>query len=135
MTGSSRALCTALGLHGLADDPAYATNPARVDHREALVALIGERTAARERDDLIAALEAAGVPAGPINTVADAIEDPQIEARGLRIAPDGVAGLRSPLRFSRSPMVSDHAAPCLGEGEWAFGANPAGGPDGPPARD
>ncbi|MEF9600885.1 CoA transferase, partial [Paracoccus sp. PXZ] len=51
---------------------------------------------------------------------AEALAEPQVQARGLRIAPEGIAGLRSPLRFSRSPLVTERAAPALGEGEWRF---------------
>uniref|UniRef100_UPI002AFE3532 CoA transferase n=1 Tax=Pararhodobacter sp. TaxID=2127056 RepID=UPI002AFE3532 len=69
---------------------------------------------------LIALMEANGVPGGPINTVAEALEEPQVLARGLKIAPEGLAGLRSPLRFSRSALALDRAAPALGTGDWAF---------------
>ncbi|SMG20280.1 CaiB/BaiF CoA transferase family protein [Paracoccus sp. J56] len=114
------ALCRVLGLTGLADDPDYATNPARVANRVRLVPLLSDATRLRTRADLIAALEGAGVPAGPVNDLAEALADPQVQARDLRVAPEGIAGLRSPLRFSRSPLVTDRAAPSLGEGEWRF---------------
>jgi crotonobetainyl-CoA:carnitine CoA-transferase CaiB-like acyl-CoA transferase len=58
-----------------------------------------------------AALEQAVVPAGLINTVEEALADPKIVARGLQIAPEGMPGLRIPLRFSRSGLVLDRAAP------------------------
>ncbi|MFB2531618.1 CaiB/BaiF CoA transferase family protein [Paracoccus sp. p3-h83] len=115
------ALCRVLGLAGLADDPAYASNAARVAHRGRLCAAIAAATAARPRADLIAALEGAGVPGGPINTVAEALAEPQIAARDLRIAPEGIAGLRTPIRLSRSPLTTDRAAPALGAGRWRFG--------------
>ena len=57
------------------------------------------------------ALEQALVPAGPINTVEEALADPQIVARGMHIAPEGMPGLRSPLRFTRSGLVLYRAAP------------------------
>lgn len=117
------ALCRVLDLDGLADTPAYATNPARVENRTALTALLAERTARLPRAALITALEAAGVPGGPINTVAEALDDPQIAARGLRIAPGGVPGLRTPLVFSRSPLSTDRPAPALGSGAWGFGTD------------
>ena len=60
--------------------------------------------------------EGAGVPAGPINTVAEALSDPQIIARDLLIHPEGMAGLRSPLVFSRSPLAVERAAPALDSG-------------------
>lgn len=106
-------LCRALALGPLDGDPAYATNPARVENREALCALIAGATSARTRAEAIAALESAGVPAGPINSVADALAEPQVIARGLRIAPEGIPGLRTPIRFSRSELVLDRAAPML----------------------
>lgn len=106
-------LCAALGLGDLANDPAYATNPARVANRETLCPLIAAATVARTRAETIAALESAGVPAGPINSVADALAEPQIVARGMQIAPEGVPGLRTPLVFSRSPLTLARAAPML----------------------
>ncbi|QRZ15805.1 CoA transferase [Paracoccus methylovorus] len=114
------ALCRVLGLPDLAGDADYATNPARVANRAQLVPKLIEATHCFSRATLIAALEGAGVPAGPVNDVAEALAEPQVQARGLRIAPDGIAGLRSPLRFSRSPLVTDRAAPALGEGDWRF---------------
>lgn len=114
------ALCRVLGLDGLAQLPDYATNRARVAHREALTAELGARIATWPRDTLLAALEGAGVPAGPINSVSQALAEPQIVARGLQIAPEGIAGLRTPILFSRSTLATDRAAPVLGNGEWAF---------------
>ena len=108
-------LCRALSLGPLGDDPAYATNPARVENRATLCALISDATAARTRAETIAALESEGVPAGPINSVADALAEPQVIARDLRIAPEGIPGLRTPIRFSRSELVLDRAAPMLPE--------------------
>ena len=110
-------LCRALRLEGLAENPDYATNPARVANRAALVPLIAEATTRTTRAAIIAALEEAGVPAGPINSVADALAEPQIEARGLRIAPEGISGLRTPIAFSRSRLVLDRAAPLLPDRE------------------
>ncbi|MBT9385801.1 CoA transferase [Pseudooceanicola sp. CBS1P-1] len=114
------ALCRMLDLGDLASDPDYATNPARVAHRDGLCPRIAAATAARSKADLIAALEAAGVPGGPINTVAEALEDPQIAARGMVVEPEGIAGLRTPIRFSRSPLVLEKAGPALGAGQWRF---------------
>ena len=118
------ALCGVLGLDGVSDDPAYATNPARVESREALGALIAEKTRLRPKADLIARLEKAGVPGGPINTVAEAINDPQILARELRIDPQGLPGLRTPILLSRSPLALERAAPVLGAGNWGFSKKP-----------
>ena len=104
----------------LAQQPDFATNPARVANRDRLVPMLSGATARMCRADLIAALEGAGVPGGPVNDVAEALADPQVAARGLQIAPEGIAGLRSPMQFSRSPLVTERAAPALGEGEWRF---------------
>ncbi|SNR26598.1 CoA transferase [Paracoccus sediminis] len=114
------ALCRVLDLPDLPDDPAFATNPARVAHRDRLAPMLAAATARRSRAALIAALEAAGVPAGPVNDVGEALSDPQVAARGLRIAPEGIAGLRTPIRLGRSPLTHDRAAPALGQGEWRF---------------
>ena len=116
------ALCGALDLGPLATDPEYATNPARVANRAALCARIAARTSTWAKAALIAALDAAGVPAGPINSVAEALDDPQARHRGLQVAPEGLPGLRTPLAFSRSPLALDRAAPVLGSGTWGFDA-------------
>jgi crotonobetainyl-CoA:carnitine CoA-transferase CaiB-like acyl-CoA transferase len=126
-----RALCAVLGLDTLADTPAYATNPARVENRTDLVAMISDRTRLMPRSDLIAACDRAGVPAGPINSVAEALAEPQVAARGMQIAPEGIAGLRTPIRFSRSTLSLARAGPPLGTGSWTFGATD-GGHDTPP---
>lgn len=109
-------LCHVLGLGGVAADPRFSSNAARIDNREALTALLAAKTSAWERDGLLAALEAAVVPAGPINTVADVLDDPQIIHRGMQIAPGGIPGLRTPIGFAGvSPPVSCRPSPKLGE--------------------
>ena len=111
------ALCRVLGLPDLAQDADFATNPARVANRARLVPLLAQATQAMTRADLIAALEGAGVPGGPVNDVAEALADPQVAARGLQIAPEGIAGLRSPL-------VTERAAPPWAMANGAFGTGP-----------
>ena len=114
--GQFARLCRVLGLDGFAADPRFTTNAARVEHRDALTALLSDRTREWTRDDLLAALEKAVVPAGPINTVEDVLADPQIVHRGMQIAPDGVPGLRTPINFEGAPPpVSDRPSPKLGE--------------------
>src|SRR4051794_3096133 len=71
--GLFRALCRALGAEELADDPRFATNPDRVRHREELVPLLEERLAASGADEWVERLSAAGVPAGKIRSVPDAL--------------------------------------------------------------
>lgn len=124
------ALCRLLGLDELPGNPDYTTNPARVENRKALCALLGEKTSQRSKAELIAGLEEAGVPCGPINTVAEAINEPQVKARGLRIDPNGLPGLRTPIGLSRSPLQLEHAAPVLGSGRWEF-SNPDMASDSP----
>ncbi|WP_103174080.1 CaiB/BaiF CoA-transferase family protein [Paracoccus sp. SY] len=114
------ALCRVLDLPDLSTDPDFATNPARVAHRDRLVPRLSAATLRRTRADLIAAMEAVGVPAGPVNDVAEALSEPQIAARGLQVAPEGISGLRTPIRFGRSRLTHDRAAPALGDGEWRF---------------
>lgn len=113
-------LAEVLGQKDLAEDERFATNPARVENRDILVPLLSDLTRQWSKATLIAALEVAGVPGGPINSVAEALDDPQTKARGMKITPEGLLGLRTPLRFSRSTLATDKAAPVLGEGEWGF---------------
>ncbi|MCH2096026.1 MAG: CoA transferase [Rhodobacteraceae bacterium] len=115
-----RALCTVLDLPALPDDARYATNPQRVTHRDDLVAVLSEALTKITRAELIKDLEAVGVPCGPINSVSEALSDPQIVARGMAISPEGIAGLKSPVRFSRSATCETHSAPALNEGAWRF---------------
>ncbi|MCH2250351.1 MAG: CoA transferase [Cognatishimia sp.] len=113
-------LAEVLGQKDLAEDERFATNPARVENRDILVPLLNGLTLNWTKSTLISALAEAGVPGGPINSVAEALDDPQANARGMKIAPEGLPGLRTPLRFSRSTLATDKAAPVLGEGEWGF---------------
>ncbi|MBM9594931.1 CaiB/BaiF CoA transferase family protein [Roseitranquillus sediminis] len=108
-----QALCAHLDLPDLAADPRYATNPDRVAHRETLIPMLAAATRRFDRGALVALLEAAGVPGGPINTVGDAVVDPQVAARGLVVHPEGIAGLRTPLSFSRSHLTLARSAPPL----------------------
>jgi crotonobetainyl-CoA:carnitine CoA-transferase CaiB-like acyl-CoA transferase len=114
------ALCEVLGLHGMVGDPDYATNAARVKNREQLCLQLADRTSGISKVGLLGLLQAAGVPSGPINSVAEAITDPQIEARGLRIEVEGISGLRSPITFSRSNLSIGRPSPVLGDGDWHF---------------
>ncbi|WP_305969225.1 MULTISPECIES: CaiB/BaiF CoA-transferase family protein [unclassified Mameliella] len=108
-------LCRLLGLDEMAEAPEYASNADRVANREAMIARLMTATRQRTRDDLLAACEAQGVPAGPINDMAEVFADPQVVARGLQIAPEGVPGVRAPFRFSDADLVLDHPAPKLGD--------------------
>jgi crotonobetainyl-CoA:carnitine CoA-transferase CaiB-like acyl-CoA transferase len=74
-------LATAIGLEDLVRDPRFATNPARVTHRDELEAKVAEAVARFDRDDLVAILHAVDVPATPVNTVAQVLADPQMASR------------------------------------------------------
>jgi len=113
--GQFAKLTALLGIGELASDSRFLTNSARVSNRDALTALLEERTKQWMRDDLLAALAKSGVPAGPINTVEDVFSDPQFIARQMRIDPDGVPGLRTPIRFSDSELKLNKRSPNLGE--------------------
>ena len=112
--GQFRRFCRLLGVEGLADHPDYRDNPSRLAHRDALIAILMPLTRARTRADLLAACEGEGVPAGPINDLADVFADPQVIARGLRIDAGGVPGVRTPIVFSDATLSLDRPSPVLG---------------------
>lgn len=109
--GQFARLCGVLGLTDLPGDARFATNPDRVVNRAALTGLISATTRTRTRADLLSACEDAGVPAGPINRMDDVFADPQVIARGMQIAPEGIPGVRSPFRFSDADLALARAAP------------------------
>ena len=113
--GQFRRFCGLLGCPELADDPGYATNPARVSNREKLDEVLTARTKTFSKADLLAACEEQGVPAGPINDLAEVFDDAQVRARGMRVDPEGVPGVRSPFRFSESDLSLDRSSPRLGQ--------------------
>ncbi|NJD87380.1 MAG: CoA transferase [Betaproteobacteria bacterium] len=112
--------CEVAGLDALPADPRYSTNPGRVAHRDELVAIIAARLATRPAAEWLAALEAAQVPCGPINDLAQVFEDPQVLHRGMvaKLA-HPVAGevkvVANPVRFSATPARSESAPPLLGQ--------------------
>jgi crotonobetainyl-CoA:carnitine CoA-transferase CaiB-like acyl-CoA transferase len=114
------ALSRALDIQALSSNPAYSTNPARVENRSVLCQIIAKRTETYLRVDLIALLVKNGVPAGPINTVAEALADYQVQSRDMQIAPDGMVGIRTPIKFSRSDLNLANGAPTLGQGTFGF---------------
>ncbi|WP_066798212.1 CaiB/BaiF CoA transferase family protein [Sphingomonas soli] len=105
-----RKLCSILKLD-LADDPRFATNPGRVANRDTLIPALTRAILEWRKADLYEALEAAGVPAGPINNIAEVFADPQVIARGMQILRDGVPGLASPIVIDGERMVSDKPSP------------------------
>ena len=115
-----RRFCELAGQAALADDPRYASNRGRVENRATLVPLLEPLLRGRRSGEWIDALEAAGVPCGPINRLDAVFDDPQVRHRGLRVeAPHPSAGrvplVASPLRLSASPVASPTAPPLLGQ--------------------
>jgi crotonobetainyl-CoA:carnitine CoA-transferase CaiB-like acyl-CoA transferase len=113
-------LCEVLGRPALATDPRFATNAARVEHRAALLGFLEPALASRPAAAWIAALEAAGVPCGPINDLRQVFEDPQVRHRGMRQEVDHpvagpVALVASPIRLSGTPVAPPAAPPTLGQ--------------------
>ena len=113
--GQFRRLCEVLGMAALGTAPEFATNADRVANRDAMTDALVLATRQWAKADLLAACEGAGVPAGPINDLAEVFADPQVIARGMRIAPGGMPGVRSPFTFSGAEMALDRPAPMLGE--------------------
>jgi len=110
-----RRLCTLLHLPGMAAAPEFATNADRIANRAAMTEGLADATRHWSKANLLAACEAEGVPAGPINDLAEVFADPQIVHRGLKITVQGVPGVRSPFTFSDATLALDRPAPKLGE--------------------
>ncbi len=113
-------LCAALGHAEWARDERFTTNPQRVKHRAELIRLLRDVTVTRGTADWVAAMESAGVPCGPINTLDRVFDDPQVQARGLRIEmPHPLAGavplVANPIRLSGTPVQYRRAPPTLGQ--------------------
>ena len=111
--GQFQRFCAVVDRPDLAGNPDYATNGLRVSNREALTAELESSLENWASADLLLALEKATVPAGPINSIGQAFEDPQIKARGMVIEPEGVKGVRGPWKFSDAELKLDKTAPVL----------------------
>ncbi|MGE7197384.1 CaiB/BaiF CoA transferase family protein [Brevundimonas naejangsanensis] len=116
--GQFRALCGALGLEV---EDRFATNALRVAEREALGPLIATKTAGFTMQGLMQALEAAGVPCGPVNTIDQVFAEPQAIHRGLTVEQtrpdlaDPIRTVASPIRLSKTPVRYDAPPPKLGQ--------------------
>ena len=104
----------------LADDPAYATNAARMENRTALTAAMNDILKADTRDVWIARMRAAGIPGGPVRSVAEAFASGEMAERGMvtsqtHSALGTVRAVRSPVSLSGTPVRSPAGAPLLGE--------------------
>ncbi len=118
--GQFRAFATAIGAPDLADDPRFATNPARVRNRDDLNAALGPILSTRSVGEWLAILDDARVPAGPVNDVKAAFSDPHVAARGaLEGDASDIGGAappfgRHPVKYSGSPAPSPTPPPALG---------------------
>ena len=115
-----RKFCEAAGCAELAADSRFATNGKRVENRDELARLLGAIFAKRTKKEWVELLDAAGVPNGPINDIAQVFAEPQVKARGVRIEVEHpVAGklpmVASPMRFSGTPLEHKTPPPLLGE--------------------
>jgi crotonobetainyl-CoA:carnitine CoA-transferase CaiB-like acyl-CoA transferase len=115
-------LCGVLGQPKLAEEPAYKDNRGRLAARNELVGKLSALTQTFQSTDLLAKLEAAGIPAGPINTLAQVFADPHVVARGMQLnlpsaeAKGGtIPGVRTPIMIDEQPMASPRPAPRLGQ--------------------
>jgi crotonobetainyl-CoA:carnitine CoA-transferase CaiB-like acyl-CoA transferase len=120
-----RALCGLIGEPALVDDARFATNARRVRNNEALIALLAPHLAKKTNGDWLTALEAAGIPAGPVLHHDEVFSDPQILARGMVAEVDHARAGRQktlgvPLKFSRSKARVRRAAPLLGQHDSAI---------------
>jgi crotonobetainyl-CoA:carnitine CoA-transferase CaiB-like acyl-CoA transferase len=113
-------LCGVFGRNEWVDDVRFASNAQRVRHIQELSSLLREEFARRSRDSLISDLDAAGVPCGPINSVAEVFADPQVHARGMLKYVPHPAGVDvplvgSPMRFAQASLQTQAAPPLLGQ--------------------
>ena len=118
--GQFKRFCKVVGLDELPDDPDFATNPARVTNRARLREKLFAALASWSRDDLLPKLDAAAVPASPINDIGQMFADPQTIARGMRLDLDDGHGnslpsVRAPMVMSQTPPVYQRPSPRLGE--------------------
>jgi formyl-CoA transferase/CoA:oxalate CoA-transferase len=118
--GLWRAFCRSMGEPELAEDPRFRTNPLRVMNYDALRAHLAPRLRARKVDEWLADWEAAGIPCGRVRTVAEALDLPQVAARGLlidvdhpTIGPGRYVG--SPIHLSGAERSSRRPPPALGQ--------------------
>ncbi|MBO6719766.1 MAG: CoA transferase [Rhizobiaceae bacterium] len=111
-------LCDVLGIAELAVDPRFARNDNRVENRDVLTVLLGERSRLMTQAQLLQIIVDAGIPGGPINTISSVFENPQIVHRGMRIDREtsgrSVPGVRTPLMIDGQPTAHAEGAPALG---------------------
>ena len=108
-------LCRLLGLDDMAEAPEFLRNKDRLANRRVMIAKLNGATVGWTKAELLAGCETQGIPAGPINDLAEVMADPQVVARGMQIELDGVPGVRAPFRFSDADLALHRPAPKLGE--------------------
>jgi len=118
--GQFAKMCVALGRPEIAGDPRYIKNADRVRNMPELMALIAEIFAQWSRADLVDAMEKAGVPCGPINSIAEVFDQEQIKHRGMRMdlphpRSGTVPSVANPIKFQNMPTHYDRAPPLLGQ--------------------
>ena len=113
--GQYQRLCALLGLPDLAEHPDFRKNADRIAHRDDLTERLSHATRTFTKSALLEACEKAGVPAGPINDMAEVFADPQVQARGLYQIVEGIPTVRPPFRFSDAEIAEGRASPGLDE--------------------
>ncbi len=118
--GQFKRLCAILGIEQVAEDERFATNKARVAHKAEVRRIVSTETTKWTKRDLLTACESNAVPAGPINSIAEMFDDPQVKARGLKIDltdADGntIPGVRTPIVLSETPLRYERPSPRVGE--------------------
>ncbi|HKX10140.1 MAG TPA: CaiB/BaiF CoA-transferase family protein [Stellaceae bacterium] len=120
--GQFRKFCDFAGALGLATDPRFATNPARIRNRADLIPEMSALLARQTSAYWIGELERVGVPCGPINNLAEVFADPHVRARGMTVAlPHPAAAekptplIANPIKFSETPVSYDRAPPTIGQ--------------------
>lgn len=113
--GQYQRLCQLLDLEDMATDPDYLKNADRLKNRDVMTRRLTEKTLTRTKADLLAACEAHGVPAGPINDMGEVFADPQVQARRMQDELDGVPTVRAPVVFSDAELAMKKPSPALDE--------------------
>ena len=127
-------LCEALGLADIRRDPRFATNPARVQHRVELKALLEGRLTTEPTAAWLERLHAARVPAGAVNDVSDVAESEQTQALGLLQQLAGQQLVAPPISFDGERLVHETAPPSLGADSEEILSELAGAPPRPTSR-
>ncbi len=120
--GQYTRLCEVIGAPELAKNPAYIDNKSRLGNRAELVGKLSALIEKFQSTDLLAKLEAVGVPAGPINNLEQVFDDPHVKSRGMKVEVPSTAakggtipGIRTPLKIGGEPTTAERPAPRLGE--------------------